>query len=250
MPAPVQIFLVAVDDLLRMDPRQDHRVVRPARIQLRRRQDWYSVAGRVLADFLRMIVDNILERAGQSELGDQGRAAARSPVARDGGAFALPLCHEAGGPVAQLLHLGVELAQRLKVAQPALRLECQQLLQRGLDGPAATLELHRANQGSVLDARPLRRDQFQAVTVEELDHRLHRVMAHVLVEDRGNEHAVDDVEEILRLEEEQPVRREHRPHALGHLAQIVGVSEHIEGADHVRRAVLLADAPRKIAGHQ
>ena len=70
------------------------------------------------------------------------------------------------------------------------------------------------------------------------------------MEDGSDENAIDDINKVLRLEEEQPVGRQHGPDAIGHLAQIVGVREYVEGADDMGSPVFLADAACKIERHQ
>ncbi len=93
-------------------------------------------------------------------------------------------------------------------------------------------------------------DQLHAVPLEELLHRLERMVRHVLVEDRAQEHLVHDVDQVLGLEEENAVGAEHGPHALGHAVHVVGVGEDVEGRDHGGRAVLAADLGGQLHGHQ
>ena len=66
-----------------------------------------------------MVVDDVIDLAGQAELGDQGRAAARRAVAGDRLALFFPFCRQASGPLAQLLNFGVKVAQSLNVGQMA-----------------------------------------------------------------------------------------------------------------------------------
>ena len=120
---------------------------------------------------------------------------------------------------------------------------------RLFDRPFPVLELDGSDQRAVLNGGPFRSDEFQSVAFEKLNHRFHRVVAHMFVKDRCDEHAINDIEKILSLKAEQAIGRKHGPHAFGHLSQIVSVGEHVEGADHVSRAVLSPDLLRELQRH-
>ncbi len=228
-------------DRIREIPRQQHHVVRLARLQLLRREHGHVQARGVQALLERIVVDDVLDqRAVQAEVVHQRGRLGGGAVGGDRPALRLEAPQQRCKLVAAAADHAVPVAEGPGFMQPGLPLEGDEPADRFVFRPPGIADV--ADQRAALDFRALGVQQLQAAIGEEALERLDAVEIDVLVVDGVEQGFFVDIQQVADLEHELAAGGEQRADAFHHAAQVVDVGADVVGADRLRRTVARADA--------